>query len=668
MKNTAKKIMYSATAVTLLAGGAVSGIDSVANAQGEINEFNKDSIVNGEYIEEVEADQYDSDLPYSSEPGNGARDQLRDNVFHYAEGGMTNCNGGDICVEKVGDEVQVSYEIQFNNLLRSSDHGQTVRGSLIAFPSIIENPKLEVISTSIDSENFKYNTSSDDKDYKGDYPHHTFKKPVNVPVYSVDEMNEKEILSPGGSVGFELKEYGNPEDDESYIHKYSDDLDKNFFAAHIDGEEVVEKFKKGLEEYKKKNQYNPLPWEENIINSELSDVIDWNIGDEDNKNISIKDLYTGQNLPLYGAMNIDNPYDYLLFNNDSLGITTYRLTGTVKTESELGYLPIRAKQGLWKCSQEGVGPGSYEEGCNALSEYSWNRNDDTLPLYSLKNDRITNANIRNNTQDGLFGSLKCAVTRETGLYNLIGEDVHPRDLGWNYTSWGKAYTDTFTLNANSAVSYYMSAFDFVEDGCDQAGVTITVCDKDEDPKESTEKQTPPVTTPRETSDKNTKTPTPEVTASEQPHSSITTSEEPSSSITTSEQPRSSIMTSKEQRSSIMTSKEQRSSITTSEQPEGISSETVKEKNIPEPSIKEEKTEEPKSQPTYKQQENIPPVVHKSFPQKQPVPHNPSRVNTPPVAPAQPAAIPGPVSQHGPVVNTGGEVQESFWGKIIKLFY
>ena len=646
MKNTAKKIMYSATAATLLAGGAVSGIDSVANAQGEINEFNKDSIVNGEYIEEVEADQYDSDLPYSSEPGNGARDQLRDNVFHFAEGGMTNCNGGDVCVEKVGDEVQVSYEIQFNNLLRSSDHGQTVRGSLIAFPSIIENPKLEVISTSIDIPSNDY--SSQDEDYKGNYPHHTFKKPVNVPVYSVDEMNEKEILSPGGSVGFELKEYGNPEDDESYIHKYSDDLDKNFFAAHIDGEEVVEKFKKGLEEYKKKNQYNPLPWEENIINSELSDVIDWNIGDEDNKNISIKDLYTGQNLPLYGAMNIDNPYDYLLFNNDSLGITTYRLTGTVKTESELGYLPIRAKQGLWKCSQEGVGPGSYEEGCNALSEYSWNRNDDTLPLYSLKNDRITNANIRNNTQDGLFGSLKCAVTRETGLYNLIGEDVHPRDLGWNYTSWGKAYTDTFTLNANSAVSYYMSAFDFVEDGCDQAGVTITVCDKDEDPKESTEKQTPPVTTPRETSDKNTKTPTPEVTTSEQPSPSITTSEQPSSSITTSEQPS--------------------SSITTSEQPEGIDSETVKEKNIPEPSIKEEKAEEPKSQPTYKLQENTPPVVHKSFPQKQPVPNNQSRVNTPPVAPVQPAAIPGPVSQHGPVVNTGGEVKESFWGKILKLFY
>ena len=634
-KNIAKKIMYSATAATLLVGGSVSGIDSVANAQGEVNELER-------------------------EPGDGAKDILSDNIYHFAEGGMTNCNGGDVCVEKVGDEIQVSYEIQFNNLLRSSDHGQTVRGSLIAFPSIIENPKLEVISTSIDNENFRYNHSSKDEDYKGNYPHHTFKKPVNVPVYSVDEMNEKEVLTSGGSVGFELKEYGNPEDDESYIKKHYDDLDKSFFAAHVDGEEVVEKFKKGLEEYKKKNQYNPLPWEENIINTELSDAIDWNVGDEGNKNNrhSIDSLYNEQRLPSFGAMNIDNPYDYLLFNNDSLGITTYRLTGTVKTESELGYLPIRAKQGLWKCSQEDSGPGSYEEGCLSLAEFSWGKNDDTLPSYSLKNDRITNANIRNNTQDGLFGSLKCAVTRETGLYNLIGEDVHPRNLELDYTSWGKAYTDTFTLNANYAVGYYMSAFDFVEDGCDQAGVTITVCDKDEDPKESTEKQTPPVTTPRETPDKNTKTPTPEVTASEQPHSSITTSEQPSSSITTSEQPR----------SSIMTSKEQRSSITTSEQPEGISSETVKEKNIPEPSIKEEKTEEPKSQPTYKQQENIPPVVHKSFPQKQPVPHNPSRVNTPPVAPAQPAAIPGPVSQHGPVVNTGGEVQESFWGKIIKLFY
>lgn len=33
-QNIAKKIVYSTTAVTLLAGSAVSGIGSIANAQG----------------------------------------------------------------------------------------------------------------------------------------------------------------------------------------------------------------------------------------------------------------------------------------------------------------------------------------------------------------------------------------------------------------------------------------------------------------------------------------------------------------------------------------------------------------------------------------------------------------------------------------------------------
>lgn len=65
----------------------------------------------------------------------------------------------------------------------------------------------------------------------------------------------------------------------------------------------------------------------------------------------------------------------------------------------------------------------------------------------------------------------------------------------------------------------------------------------------------------------------------------------------------------------------------------------------------------------------PPAVNHTFPEKKPTPQNPSRVNTPPFVPApvQPAAIPGPVSQHGPVVNTGGNVQESFWTKVMNIF-
>lgn len=62
----------------------------------------------------------------------------------------------------------------------------------------------------------------------------------------------------------------------------------------------------------------------------------------------------------------------------------------------------------------------------------------------------------------------------------------------------------------------------------------------------------------------------------------------------------------------------------------------------------------------------PPAVNHTFPEKQPTPENPSRVNTPPFVPAQPP-IAGPVAKQGPVVNTGGAVQESFWTKIVNLF-
>lgn len=578
------------------------------------------------------APQYDTTVPQyhpGREPGNGALDNLSDNIHFYADGGLTNCNGGDVCVEKVGDEVQVSYEVQFNNMMKSSDRGQTVRGSMIAFPSVIENPKLEVVSTSIDREDGE-NPSPVYGDYRGKYPHHKFEKPVNVPVYSIDQINEKGIINRGGSISFTLKEGADPKDDASYTPTYEDD---GFFVSHIDGEEVVEKFKKGVQKYKEEYPGEPVTGGENVINRNSANSIDWDVDDEDYDGFSIGDFYVGQNLPDFGFMDVNNPYDYFLFNNDSLGVTTYRLTGTVKTESELGYLPIRAKQGMWKCSQEGIGPGSYEEGCDALTKHPWGRNNDLLPAYSLKDDDVTKNNVKNNTQDGLFGSLKCAVTRETGRYDIIGEDVRPRALG-GYTSWGNKYADVFTLNANHSVTYMVGSYGVSEDGCDQAGVTITVCDKDEDPKESTEKPTTSITTPNETPDQDTKTPTPEVKTSEPP----------------------------------------RSETQVSKQPQGTSSEntpesSTKEEKTFESTVREKKTEEPKSQPTPKQQENTPPVVHKTLPSQQPVPQNPSRVNTPPFvpAPAQPAAIPGPVAKQGPVVNTGGEVQGSFWTKIMSIF-
>ncbi|MBO0237310.1 hypothetical protein, partial [Vibrio parahaemolyticus] len=46
---------------------------------------------------------------------------LSDNVHDVGTGGMTNCNGGDVCVKKVGDELEVSYEVQFGTQVKSSD-------------------------------------------------------------------------------------------------------------------------------------------------------------------------------------------------------------------------------------------------------------------------------------------------------------------------------------------------------------------------------------------------------------------------------------------------------------------------------------------------------------------------------------------------------------------
>lgn len=153
MRSIAKKALYSATATALIVGGTTG----VANAA-------------------------DTPKPPSLDEA--------ENIYN-AGGGITNCKGGDVCVKKVGDELEVSYEVQFNNIVKSSDHGQTARGSMIAFPSVIKDPKLEVISTSIEH--------GDDSDFDtarkankdNPYPVHKFDNPVEVPTPSFDEI-EKE--------------------------------------------------------------------------------------------------------------------------------------------------------------------------------------------------------------------------------------------------------------------------------------------------------------------------------------------------------------------------------------------------------------------------------------------------------------------------------------------
>lgn len=589
--NIRKQVLHSTIATALLAGGAVSGVTP-------------------------------------------AQALLSDNVHNSGAGGMVNCNGGDICVEKVGDEVQVSYEIQFGNILHSSDHGQTATGSLIAFPSVIQNPKLEVVSTSIEGKRINPSLHIDG------FPTHTFKRPVDVPLLEEDELKAAK-LSPGESnVGFTLRDENNPQDDASYVSKF--DNDNSRFATHVKGEEIVARYKDEYEKFKQENPGKNFPGNGKVITYDA-----WRKAVDGGSVV--------RDLPLsdYGAMEVDYPYDYLLFNNDSLGVTTYRLTGTVKTESDLAYLPIRAKQGLWKCSQEG-NLGGYNAGCQSLADYEWGRNRDVLPRYSLENDDVTRSNLKNNTEDGLHGSLKCAVTEDLGRYDLIGADVRPRDLGGS-SSWGAKYTQTFTLHANPAVTYLTGAYGVAEDGCDQAGVKISICEEDQ--------PTSPVTPP---SSEQTTTPP----RDDRPGSS--TEPVPSSEVTSSEPPTpapSDEPTPAPSDEPTPAPSDEPTPVTTPRQTPAI----------PEPEPRETpETPEDTPRPTEPAARVIPsspapvitpPAVYHTFPEKQPVPENPSRVNTPPFVPApvQPAAIPGPVGKQGPVVNTGGAIQESIWTKIANLF-
>lgn len=403
---------------------------------------------------------------------------LSNNVHNSGAGGMVNCRGGDICVEKVGDEVQVSYEIQFSNIVNSSDHVQTATGSLIAFPSVIKNPKLEVVATSIEGEDFNNANST-----LGGVPAHTFQRPVNVPLLEEDQLEMVDLSIESSNVGFILNNEKNPQIDGLYRSKF-DQIDRRF-ATHIKGDEVVAEFKDEYEKYKQKNPGESIPGNGKIITDEA-----WNEVITSSRSYDDYDVVDNYSPMEYGSMEVDYPYDYLLFNNDSIGVTTYRLTGTVKTESDLAYLPIRAKQGLWKCSQEGE-LGGYIAGCQSLAEYEWGRNRDTLPRYSLDNDEITRRNVKNHTEDGLRGSLKCAVTEDLGRDDLIGADVRPRDLEGS-SSWGAKYAQTFILKDNRAATYLVGSYGIAEDGCDQAGVKITICEDGQQPPSPV---TPPMSSP-----------------------------------------------------------------------------------------------------------------------------------------------------------------------------
>ena len=321
---------------------------------------------------------------------------LSDNVHYLTGGGAVNCNGGDVCVEKIGDTAHVSYQVQTSALAMSSDHGQTSRGSAVFVPSVLENVKITL---------------------------------TNIPDHSTEVDSYTGNTVPGKAVNQNVP-----------IYDYTTNDSGSSYRTPAKGGSLMEDFTSehfGIWRAEDKSYYDDQGW----ITTPNSVLI-------------------SRTTP---------QYDEYSFGVETTGVYTFTIEGDVKVESETTVLPIRVTNKLWKCSQEGVGPGSYEEGCQSLQEYAWGRTGE-LPEYSLTDADVNNRLLKFNSEHGLGGSPQCAVTQETYKANSIGTDLTASQAVF------ERYSQTFTLHANRAVTYIVNGYN--EDGCDQAAAVITICDDD----------------------------------------------------------------------------------------------------------------------------------------------------------------------------------------------
>lgn len=347
-----------------------------------------------------------------------------DNVHNPGNSGGVNCNGKDVeCFEKVGDKVEVEYTLQFNNGVLSSDHGQTARGRAVAFPSVLEDVKLELVSVPAQG------------DIKPSPSGGVAVEQVNkeVPLKDATFDTGKEEWTPdatGGNV-------------DTHVKKQAD-----FYATRLTADELF-----------KEVEYNHA---QNGGTDKIDMIPSLDPANNDDSFLKTMSI---------GTMRRDMPYDVLVFGTaPRAGVTTLKLKGTVTTKSEKTYLPVRVRDVFWKCSQEAAGAGSYDEGCQTLAELPWGQIESPLPEYSLEDQAVTDRVYGDHTKHGLEGAPHCSVTRDLGLLDRIGADVTPRQ------SFGDKYVEEFTLKDNPVVTYLVGGFGVMEDGCDQAGILVQKCD------------------------------------------------------------------------------------------------------------------------------------------------------------------------------------------------
>ncbi|MBP3089312.1 hypothetical protein EML15_09185 [Corynebacterium sp. sy017] len=362
----------------------------------------------------------------------------------------------------MGDEKQVTWQVQLAKLLTSEDHLQTSRGAQIMIPSTVKDVSIKVvhIPAELDFDNKVW------RDVQG-----------NI-VARVDSEDPYGSYVPAQEVDYEVP----------VVETLADVTDNDTYR---------------LSSFVK-NPYGSL--------SEVKDsVATYGV-----------DPSTFENQP---------DWDFYQVGLNAPGVFTFEVTGTVESVGEDTYVPIRAENMLWRCSGEGGGPGSAEEGCKSLKEYPWARSGELPPVTTAEQSEDTRNKIidlykKQGTSDGLTGVGTCAVTQNTGRVDTIGADIEPAVDG----KYG-AYAQTFNLHL-TAIGHYYGSLKGAEDNCDQGFQHITLCPDEESEvppsKEPVESEEPTPSEEEEVEPAKPSKETEEPTSSEEPQESEepTPSEEP----------------------------------------------------------------------------------------------------------------------------------------------
>ena len=562
-KETTKKVFYTSTVAALLAGTAVTGVNAVAQND-DMKTFDKDAYTAGENVEDKQAYPYsgEEEYPSSHEPteeNTPPRDGK--NIHQLVEdSGAVGCSGGEFCIDPKTNTAHVEYDVQFAlPLLASSDHVQTSgRAGHFIIPKALENVEVKfdafypsevtAKNAGIDQEVIDIDNKltifdvTDDQGLTDGYVtsnsgswHVINRYESNVERQIDSSKNEEEYKKthplPSEDDYMENGQLNKEEYDKAvqdYWNTYESKISLDYYLkkapiAKIDGEIMGGGSAPGgsLDEY----DYFAYYPDETFVSQEDAKkaITDEKIINDDSENGDINNkLYDFYEIPAVSG---------------AYGLVTLKVSGDVKVDPDVdeAYLPIKAENKLWKCSQEGGGAGSYEEGCQSLREYHWGRTGG-IPKYDV-NDKELNAELaKRYSSDGLSGNSMCAVTKSLGRKDKIGADVGYKrvlnsSINWSFVdeegynklrdergvefaeeysepgyyrlktdgdeiySVGDMYARTFTLAANPDVDYYVAGYGVEEDGCDQAAVKIVRCPEDETPTPTTPVETEVITSP-----------------------------------------------------------------------------------------------------------------------------------------------------------------------------